>query len=201
MPQHKIVSQSEWTAERKALLAKEKEFTRARDELSAERRALPWVKVDKAYVFDTPQGKKTLAELFGEQEPAHRLPLHARPRLGSRAARAAPSSPTISTAPSSICRSATWPSSRSRARRSPRSRPTSGAWAGGSHGSRRSAATSTSISTSPSPRSELAKGRSTTTTTGTRSDSDELPGASVFYKDATARSFTPIRPTRADSTS
>jgi predicted dithiol-disulfide oxidoreductase (DUF899 family) len=64
MLQHKIVSQSEWTAQRKAFLAKEKEFTHARDRLSAERRALPWVKVDKAYVFDTPQGKKTLAELF-----------------------------------------------------------------------------------------------------------------------------------------
>ncbi len=64
MPQHKIVSQSEWTAQRKALLAREKELTVARDRLSAERRALPWVKVEKPYVFDTPAGKKTLAELF-----------------------------------------------------------------------------------------------------------------------------------------
>ena len=64
MPQHKIVSQSEWTAQRKAFLDKEKEFTRARDRLSVERRALPWVKVEKPYVFDTPAGKKTLAELF-----------------------------------------------------------------------------------------------------------------------------------------
>ena len=65
MEPHKIVSQSEWMAARKELLAKEKEFTRARDRLAAERRSLPWVKVDKAYVFDTPNGKKTLAELFG----------------------------------------------------------------------------------------------------------------------------------------
>jgi predicted dithiol-disulfide oxidoreductase (DUF899 family) len=64
MLQHKIVSESEWTAQRKALLAKEKEFTRARDQLSAERRMLPWVKVNKPYVFETPDGKKTLAELF-----------------------------------------------------------------------------------------------------------------------------------------
>jgi predicted dithiol-disulfide oxidoreductase (DUF899 family) len=64
MEPHKIVSRREWTEARKALLDKEKEFTRARDRLSAERRALPWVKVDKAYVFDTPEGKKTLAELF-----------------------------------------------------------------------------------------------------------------------------------------
>ena len=64
MQSHRIVSADEWTKARKAFLAKEKEFTQARDRLSAERRALPWVKVDKAYVFDTPQGKKTLAELF-----------------------------------------------------------------------------------------------------------------------------------------
>jgi len=64
MEPHKIVSRQEWTEARKAFLDKEKEFTRARDRLSAERRALPWVKIDKAYVFDTPEGKKTLAELF-----------------------------------------------------------------------------------------------------------------------------------------
>jgi predicted dithiol-disulfide oxidoreductase (DUF899 family) len=64
MEPHKIVSRQEWTEARKALLDKEKEFTRARDRLSAERRAFPWVKVDKAYVFDTPEGKKRLAELF-----------------------------------------------------------------------------------------------------------------------------------------
>jgi len=63
--QHTIVSQSEWLKARKALLAKEKEFTKARDELSAARRALPWVKVDKNYVFDGPNGKQTLGDLFG----------------------------------------------------------------------------------------------------------------------------------------
>lgn len=62
--QHKIVSRDEWIAVRKEFLKKEKDFTRARDALSAERRALPWVKVEKAYVFDTPKGKRSLAELF-----------------------------------------------------------------------------------------------------------------------------------------
>ena len=62
--QHTIVSQDEWLAARKALLAKEKEFTKARDQLSAARRELPWVKVDKTYVFDSPNGKQTLADLF-----------------------------------------------------------------------------------------------------------------------------------------
>ncbi len=61
---HPIVSRDEWLAARKAFLLKEKEFTQARDELSAERRALPWVKVDKTYVFDGPDGKETLADLF-----------------------------------------------------------------------------------------------------------------------------------------
>ena len=61
---HKVVSEKTWLAERKKLLQKEKAFTRLRDKLSRQRRALPWVKVEKPYVFDTPQGKETIAELF-----------------------------------------------------------------------------------------------------------------------------------------
>jgi len=64
MQPHNIVTREEWIAARKAHLAHEKEYTRARDRLSAERRALPWVKVDKAYWFDGPNGKQTLADLF-----------------------------------------------------------------------------------------------------------------------------------------
>jgi predicted dithiol-disulfide oxidoreductase (DUF899 family) len=67
--QHAIVSQAEWLAARKALLAKEKEFTRTRDALSAQRRELPWVKVDESYVFDTPDGPRSLADLFGGNSP------------------------------------------------------------------------------------------------------------------------------------
>ena len=55
--QHKTVTQDEWIAARKALLANEKALTKARDQLSAERRALPWVKVEKNYAFDTPEGR------------------------------------------------------------------------------------------------------------------------------------------------
>ena len=64
MQPHKIVSREEWVETRKALMAREKELTRARDRLSEERRALPWVKVDKTYVFEGPDGSKTLADLF-----------------------------------------------------------------------------------------------------------------------------------------
>jgi predicted dithiol-disulfide oxidoreductase (DUF899 family) len=62
--QHRIVSRDQWVQERTAFLAKEKEMTRLRDQLSAARRDLPWVKVEKSYVFDTPTGRKTLADLF-----------------------------------------------------------------------------------------------------------------------------------------
>ncbi len=65
MQQQPIVPEGEWLALRKQLLVKEKEFTRLRDQLGAERRALPWVKVEKAYVFNGPDGQKTLADLFG----------------------------------------------------------------------------------------------------------------------------------------
>jgi predicted dithiol-disulfide oxidoreductase (DUF899 family) len=61
---HHVVSHAEWLSARTAFLAKEKEFTRLRDELSRQRRALPWEQVDKQYVFDTPSGKRTLGELF-----------------------------------------------------------------------------------------------------------------------------------------
>jgi predicted dithiol-disulfide oxidoreductase (DUF899 family) len=64
MPGHKVVSREQWLEARKAHLAKEKELTRLRDELSRQRRELPWVKVEKNYVFDGPKGKETLADLF-----------------------------------------------------------------------------------------------------------------------------------------
>jgi len=64
MKPHQIVTRDEWLSARKALLAKEKELTRLRDQVSAELRDLPWVKVEKKYVFDGPNGKETLADLF-----------------------------------------------------------------------------------------------------------------------------------------
>ena len=63
----RIVSNDEWLEHRKKLLQKEKELTRLRDQLAAERRNLPLVKIEKNYVFDGPDGKRTLADLFGDK--------------------------------------------------------------------------------------------------------------------------------------
>ena len=61
---HPTVSREEWIAARKELLNKEKELSHLQDEVSRQRRELPWVKVEKEYTFETPEGRKTLAELF-----------------------------------------------------------------------------------------------------------------------------------------
>lgn len=66
VPAHPVASREDWLAARKRLLAHEKEFTRTRDRLAEERRALPWVKVDTDYTFDTPDGPKSLSALFGD---------------------------------------------------------------------------------------------------------------------------------------
>ena len=65
MKQPNIVSPAEWLAARKQLLDKEKELTRQQDELAAQRRALPWVRVDKAYRFEGPDGRRSIGDLFG----------------------------------------------------------------------------------------------------------------------------------------
>lgn len=61
---HPVVSRDQWLAERRKLLAREKELTRLHDQIARARRALPWVRVDKDYVFDTPEGPRSLADLF-----------------------------------------------------------------------------------------------------------------------------------------
>ena len=65
MQHNRIVSENEWLAARKQFLNKEKEFSRLRDDLSRQRRELPWLKVEQSYVFDGPDGKETLGDLFG----------------------------------------------------------------------------------------------------------------------------------------
>lgn len=61
---HAIVSRDQWLTERQALLAREKELTQLRDQIARERRALPWVRVEKDYVFEGLEGRRTLADLF-----------------------------------------------------------------------------------------------------------------------------------------
>ena len=65
MTKHKVGTREEWLAARNALLDREKELTRRTDDLARERRELPWVRVEKEYSFETDDGPKTLAELFG----------------------------------------------------------------------------------------------------------------------------------------
>ena len=61
---HEVVPREEWIEKRRELLAREREFTRLRDELSEQRRAMPWVKVEKRYLFDGPNGSESLSDLF-----------------------------------------------------------------------------------------------------------------------------------------
>ncbi|MEO8677023.1 MAG: thioredoxin family protein [Casimicrobiaceae bacterium] len=69
MDEHTIVGSAEWLAARRELLQKEKEFTHARDAISAARRVLPWERVEKDYAFETPRGRASLADLFdGRQQ-------------------------------------------------------------------------------------------------------------------------------------
>jgi predicted dithiol-disulfide oxidoreductase (DUF899 family) len=65
MTDHMVVSRAEWQAARDELLQREKAHTRTADELARQRRQLPWVAIDKEYRFDTDDGARTLAELFG----------------------------------------------------------------------------------------------------------------------------------------
>jgi predicted dithiol-disulfide oxidoreductase (DUF899 family) len=67
MPSHAVVSRERWLEARKTLLARERELTHLRDAISAQRRELPWVKVEKNYLFDTSTGQKRLAELFEQR--------------------------------------------------------------------------------------------------------------------------------------
>jgi predicted dithiol-disulfide oxidoreductase (DUF899 family) len=61
---HPVVSRQRWLAERRKLLVREKELTRLSDQIARERRALPWVRLEKNYLFDTPEGRRPLADLF-----------------------------------------------------------------------------------------------------------------------------------------
>jgi len=81
---HATVSREQWIENRKQLLIKEKEFTKLQDDLTRLRRDLPWVKVEKEYVFDTPAGPEETGRALRRTEPINRLSLHVRTRMERR---------------------------------------------------------------------------------------------------------------------
>ena len=161
--QHKVVSRDEWLKARLAHLAAEKEFTRKRDELSRQRRELPWERVEKNYVFEGPNGPETLADLFAGRSQLIVYHFMLGPELGRRMQEPARSWPTTSMPPDSpgasrrdVCRGF----ARARCRAS---RHFKSAWGGASTGCRHSAPTSNAI-TACTSRKRNWRARSTTTT-------------------------------------
>ena len=139
------MSRDRWLAERKTLLAREKELTRLRDQINHERRALPWVRIDKNHVFDTSEGARTLADLF----EGRRQLLVQHFMLGPGWEQGCPSCSFMADHTDGMTvhlaqRDTTFVLSR--ARRWPRSNASVSAWAGSSNGCRRTRTTSTSTS-------------------------------------------------------
>ena len=97
MQTHKIVSREEWIAARRALLEKEKAHLRAQDEIARQRRELPWVKVEKNYLFEGPEGRER-SQSCSPAAASSSSSISCSVPTGSRAASAAPSAPTRSTA-------------------------------------------------------------------------------------------------------
>ena len=164
MTDHKVVSQAEWLAARKDLLAKEKEFTRQRDAISAERRKLPWVKVEEELRLRYAGRKEDAGRSVRRQEPVDRVSLHVRPGMG----RGLPelffpgrSFRWQHRPPGASRRDADW---RYRERPCRRSKLSRNAWAGASRGYRPMEATSISTITCRLPKDEMAAARCTTTT-------------------------------------
>ena len=183
MQAHKTVSREEWLEARRALLAKEKELLKAKDALREQTRALPWVKVDKDYVFDGPNGKETLADLFAGRSQL--IVKHFMLGPGWKegcvgCSFGADQTRRLGGAPDQSRRDVR----RGQPRALPRDRGLPQAHGlDASSGCRRSAATSTTTTTSPSPRRRRSAQRPSTTSPDGPYMVDELPGYSVFYKD------------------
>ena len=173
MTTHKTGTREEWLAARLELLEAEKELTRRSDELARQRQELPWVRIDKAYRFETDEGSASLADLFRGRSQL--LVYHF--MFGPDYKAGCPSCSAIADGFNGFAVHLAnhdvmlW---RCRGRRSRSCRRTSGGWGGRFPGRPRSAATSTSTSTSGSPRSSSARAASNTTTgasaRGTRGD-------------------------------
>ena len=98
MTTHVTATREKWLEARLDLLAAEKDLMRRSDDVARLRQRLPWVLIDQAYVFEGPDGRQTLADLFDTPPPAPGAALHAQAGQRKQAARAAPIWPTTSTA-------------------------------------------------------------------------------------------------------
>ncbi len=171
----KVVSRAEWLAARKELLAEEKALTRSRDALAEKRRELPWVKVDKNYVFETPEGKKTLADLFDGRSQLIVYHFRCLAPVGTRVAWDARSTPIMWIARCNIFFSMMFPTWPFLARRFPKLSLLRSAWAGSSIGFLRSAATSTTTITCHFQKRTWPGERFTTTSACRKFSAKKLP--------------------------
>src|SRR5215475_2527697 len=189
----KIVSREKWLVARKKLLAREKQLTRERDAVAAERRQLPWVKVDKNYVFDTPAARKR-SPIFSTAKASSSFITSCLVRTGRKPAPAAPSTWIIPTRRWCISRSATSLLPPSLARQFPKSKRSKSAWVGSSIGFPLSEVISTTTITSPSLQGIWPKAKSTTTLLSSNSQARKLLESAFSTRTTTGTSSTPIPP-------
>ena len=192
VPRNQIVSRAEWLAARRALLAREKQATRLRDQINAERLALPWVRVEQDYVFDTPGWAPQPCRAVLRPQPVASSTTSCWGRTGRPDARAAPSSPTTWTARCRIWSTTT--SALSRYPRAPLAKimdyKTRMGWRFpwvSSFGSD----FNFDFGVSFTPRTAAGSARSPTTSPRSTAPKrhDELPGLSAFFKDEAGAVF------------
>ena len=181
MQPHQIVSRQEWIAARKAHLAHEKEYTRARDRLSDERRALPWVKVDKSYVFDGPGGQGDAGRSVRRTAASWWCSISCSRRIGRRLQELLVLGGWIRAHGSRISPRATPRWSRFRARLCRSSRRSRRGWAGPSTGCPRRRTISITITPFRLRRSRSSRGDKVYNFGTTGFGVEDAPGISVFY--------------------
>ena len=160
----KVVSRDEWLRARKELLKAEKELTHRSDDVARQRQALPWVRIDKDYRFETDKGIVTLKDLFRGRSQLHHVSFHVWARGPPPGVRTARPLRTVSTEFSCTWLITTSCFGQYRGGRSQNCRPTSGEWAGVFRGLHRSEVISIMTSTFRSPKSSSAPGTSITIT-------------------------------------
>lgn len=197
---HPVSSREQWLDARRRLLAREKQLTRLRDQVAAERRELPWVRVDKDYRFQGERGERSLAELFGGNSQLIVYHFMFAPGWSEGCVGCSFLADHIDGANRHLAHHDVSLVAVSRAPLKS-SRRSAGAWAGVSTGTPRTAAISTVTSGCPSTRRNWPPAASTTTTSRppTPARKCRVPACSCAIR--RARCSTPIRPMRAASTS